>query len=164
MKRIITLAIVLFLLIPTYARADNINGVEFDIPETWQLSDVKDHDSILIYLYTYGDEAITIMVGGKAYDNPDLASLNNLILLDCDTVYGEKENYILLTNMSEKTDDDLLTRYQECVYCEDQWYYIHLIATNTGSSAISMVYLSPTLSDQDQMMAFRLLASNYIPE
>ena len=150
--------IVFVLLLATIAPADTINGIDFDIPEEWQIADTGDSQNV----YVYNNEVVAIAVLGADWDSEESKILNNLQLLDCESSFGENEGFYLMSDISEKSDEGFLTHIQECVFKNDGWLYGYLLAKNTGDAAITMFYLAPTNEEHKQITNFINLSNTLI--
>lgn len=143
--------------------AETINGIDFDIPEDWQLVDSSD-DNFSSRTYSCDNQVIMITVGGVPSDDVEMQALNNLYLLYCNSVFGEYDGFYLMTDDSIKSDEGFLTKAQECVYHGDGWYYTYLCGVNTGNAAISFAYVALSVDDHSRIREFFDLANDFIPD
>lgn len=154
---------VFIILFSISSKAETVNGVDFDIPEDWQLVDSSD-DNFSSRTYSCDNQVIMITVGGVQSNDVEMQALNNLYLLDCNSVFGEYDGFYLMTDESVKSDDGFLTKTQECVYQGDGWYYTYLCGVNTGNAAISFAYVALSVDDHSRIREFFDLANDFIPD
>lgn len=162
MKKKIVVIASMFLVFATPARADTIGGIEFDIPEEWEIVDEMTEGSFEQTVYSFGNEAIVISVMPVSEDDPVTAY--NEAIYDCENVFGENEGFYLMTNIeATSSDTGCLSRAQECVYMDsDKWCYGNLIGQNNGSHAITLIYSAPTNIEHSQITPFGNIVSQII--
>lgn len=134
--------------------AETINGIEFDIPESWTLTNEESADDSVQKIYVSGNEVICFYIQSIPEDSGDLTMAYNLMLFDCESIYGDKDGFFLMSDDSNKSDEGYLTRIQECVYYENFWNYVYLVAKNTGTKLVSLLYYSPTQSNHLEFDTF----------
>lgn len=135
------------------AKAENINGTEFNIPEEWSLVDSVD-DDISSRTYVCDNQVVMVVVANAGLD---------IMLMDCDSAFGEEDGYYLMRDLSEKSEDGHMIREQECVYESDGWYYTFLCGVNTGDAAVSIAYAALTTGDHSQIVNYFDLVDDFIP-
>ena len=139
MKKKIVVIALMILLFATPVQADTIGGIEFDIPEEWTLEQSDENDDLAQNTYTCDNQAVMITV--VPIDSTIGSNAYNVYVYDCDTVFGDKDGYYLMTDIKEKDENDNLSLVQECVYgSESDWFYATIVGKNNGESVISMVY------------------------
>ena len=98
---------------PMYA--DTIGGIDFDIPEEWELVQTDEDESLSTNYYSFDGEVVVVMVHDLTSIEDVDPIISNLYVLDCDDVYGSKDGYYLMTDEREEFDG-LAAVSQECVF------------------------------------------------
>lgn len=163
--KIVILGILFSIMMTTYVMAENINGIEFDIPEAWELANSETVNNTVQNIYTYDNEIIVINIEDNSSLDDDMKILCDLTLLDCDSIYGEYEGYYLMTDESFKSDENYLNKLQECVFFDEnsKWTYVYMASGNTGNANISILYCSPTIINHTQLEEAKALVNVYLP-
>lgn len=150
-------------LLTASVHAENIGGLDFDIPEEWEMYDATVDEASAQYTYTCGKETVLIAVVSIPEEHRAASNAYNDTVLSCDGLFSDYEGYYLMTNINTNTDTNL-SRAQECVYKDDEWYYANLVGQNTGEYTVTLLYIAPTRSPQTQIVPFGNIVSNTIVE
>ena len=144
--------------ISVQANAATINGIDFYIPDTWEL--VHETEDGATVAYNHGDEYVTIPVQEQSAST---AELEGLLIIDCDTVLGEYEGYYLMTNEREEKDGHLIAA-QECVYKMDggDWFYAYSGSRFYDDHIEVILYQAPTDSSREMFYDFGILFNDHI--
>ena len=152
----------LFLIVlPFSSQADIINGIYFDIPAEWELSDSSEGD-LSQNTYTYENEMFFVFVGFPSSDLSEEQTTSSSYFLDCESLFNEYDGFYLMNDISSQNESDFPTKIQDCVYSSSTWYYVFSSSVDTGFASISMFYVSPTTANHSQFETFYDFANRYI--
>lgn len=154
MNKALPLALVMCIAATSPMYADTINGIDFEIPEEWELIQSDEDESILTNYYSFSDEVVAIMVQDLSTIADADKTLSNIYVLNCDEVYGEKDGYYLMTDERQEIDG-LANVAQECVFNNSgEWKYVYLASKSFGDHIETIVYQSPTTSYREAFPHF----------
>lgn len=163
MKKSIIAGIAMIFMLALPAQAENINGVEFEIPDNWTLvNQTEENDAVMNY-YTYEEEIFTICVHNPG-DAVIKTDVGDLFLLDVADAFSEYDGFYLMTDERTKNADGHSTLFQEFVYKNNDWYYCVSGSRNKGDYIVTLAYQKQTTALQQDYYNFLVLFNDHILE
>lgn len=152
MKRFFVL-LPLIALLSINASADMIGNADIEISDDWELvKEDKDDSGVCTNYYSSDEEVLVINVSDLSSYSDDMKIVGDAFVWDCESCFGKEEGFYLMYDKQYKAEGGKKI-VQECVYYSGkEWQHSVVGSGNVGDYVISIVYASPSLTQNTHIL------------